>query len=212
MHTFSATGVIKEAWEIFKKRPWFLIWAVVLSGFLVNIASQVVTGVGTEIGDTGTFGAFLINLAINAFYGAGLIAFFVKAYDSIETVKLADLWCPTVFWNYLAATLLITAVVGIGFILLIIPGIIVAIMLYFTTYLVVDQGLGPIEAMKESKRITEGHRWDIAALIGLLILIVIAGVICLFVGIFVAIPVTLLATVAAYRKLEHKKGRVAVEA
>jgi uncharacterized membrane protein len=91
-------------------------------------------------------------------------------------------------------------------VLLIIPGIILALALYFTTYLIVDRKMGPIEALKESARITKGHRWELLVLSFLIVFVVLAGIICLFVGIFVAIPVTSLAMVAAYRKLETSSG------
>jgi uncharacterized membrane protein len=96
--------------------------------------------------------------------------------------------------------------IGIGFVLLIVPGIIAMLLFMFSTFIVIDRELGPIEAMKESMRITRGYRWPLLGLIALLMLIVLAGVIALFVGLLVAMPVTTLAFVHAYRVLSSAAG------
>jgi uncharacterized membrane protein len=44
-------------------------------------------------------------------------------------------------------------------VLLIVPGIIFGLMFMFSTFLVIDRELGPIEALKESNHITHGHKW-----------------------------------------------------
>jgi uncharacterized membrane protein len=76
----------------------------------------------------------------------------------------------------------------------------------FTTLIVIDKELGPIEAMKESMRIGRGYRWPLLGLIALLALIALAGVIALFVGLLVAMPVVTLAFVHAYRTLSGEGG------
>ena len=43
------------------------------------------------------------------------------------------------YWNAVLAALLVSVIVGIGFVLLIVPGIIIACKLAFTPYLVVDR-------------------------------------------------------------------------
>ena len=71
----------------------------------------------------------------------------------------------------------------------------------FATYLVVDRGAGPIEAIKESWRITKGHKWQLFLLMLTLILLNIAGIIAFVIGVLVTIPVTWLAVTHAYRAL-----------
>jgi uncharacterized membrane protein len=85
--------------------------------------------------------------------------------------------------------------------LLVVPGIIFALMFMFATFLMIDRGLGPIEAMKESHRITRGYKWSLFGFSLLLVLVNLAGLLALFVGIFVSAPVSLLAVTHAYRVL-----------
>ena len=90
------------------------------------------------------------------------------------------------YWNAVLASLLVFVIVGIGLILLIVPGIIFACKLAFTPYLVVDQKMEVIEAVKTSWSMTKGHAWKVF-LIGLLAIpICIAGLICLGVGIILS--------------------------
>jgi uncharacterized membrane protein len=80
----------------------------------------------------------------------------------------------------------VSIIVCIGFVLIIIPGIIFACKLAFTPYLVVDRKMDVIEAVKTSWRMTNGHAWKVF-LIGLLgIPIAIAGLICFGVGVIIA--------------------------
>ena len=87
--------------------------------------------------------------------------------------------------NYLhivLASLLTIALIMLGMIVLIIPGIIIACRLAFVSYLVMDRKLDPIVAVEESWRLTRGHGWTIFAMAILSFFIFIAGLIMLIVG------------------------------
>ncbi len=91
--------------------------------------------------------------------------------------------------NYLGivlAGLLVFALVGMGIILLIVPGIIIACRLAFVGYLVMDKNLDPIKAIEESWRLTRGYGWTIFGMAILSFFIIIAGLCVLFVGVFPA--------------------------
>lgn len=64
--------------------------------------------------------------------------------------------------------------VGAGFVLLIIPGIMFAVMFYVALPACVVERLGPIASMKRSMALTKGHRWKI---FGILILVALINVI-----------------------------------
>jgi hypothetical protein len=91
--------------------------------------------------------------------------------------------------NYLGivlANLLTVALVMLGFIMLVIPGIIVACRLAFVGYLVMDKGLDPITAVEESWKMTRGYGWTILGLAFLSFWIIIAGLCLIFVGVLPA--------------------------
>ena|SRR3989338_406176 len=208
METFSPTACVRFGWETFKKRPWFLIGAFLLVFIITGILNTIISRV---MGNEGVGGliSFLTNMIVQIFGSVGMVSLALSAHDSIENAKLADLWRPKFVLNYLVMSVLFFIAAAIGFILLVIPGIIVVLTLYFACYLIVDRSLGPIEAMKESARITKGHRLDLLVLLVLTLLINILGIIALLVGILVTIPMTFLAIAHSYRTLERMAGTAA---
>ena len=194
MQGIMVVPTIKAAWEIFLKRPFFLVGVILL----VLILSTIVNAIP---GDDGSFVLVIAALIVNVLIELGLIAFILKAHDDVSKVKLADLWHPKAFLAYLAVKIITAVAVLIGLVFLIIPGIILALMFIFATYLVVDTGKGPIEALKESARITKGHKWALFALMLALIGLNIIGMLALGVGLLISVPVSLLSIAHAYRVL-----------
>jgi uncharacterized membrane protein len=205
MNTFTAGSCIQFGWDTFKKRPWFFIGATLL--YLVVIA--VVVSLLNELIVQGGILAFIgtiARLAVQMLISMGVISFALKAHDDVEHVSIMDLWHPRPFWKYIGASLLFGLIFVVGLILVIIPGIIWGIMFGFAVYLVIDKNMWPIEALKESKRITYGYKWELFLLGILSFLVALLGIICLGVGLLVAYPVIIFANVHAYRVLSQRAG------
>ena len=78
----------------------------------------------------------------------GLIRIPLRLHDN-KGVGFTDVFsCFLLFFNYLFGAILYGLIIFVGIILLIIPGIIWAIKFQFYSYFIVDEGLGPIEALK----------------------------------------------------------------
>jgi hypothetical protein len=198
MKTLAVGELLRFGWDSFKKRPWFFIGVVLL----IVIISGIMEGFTPDpVRSVSDFVLAVIALVIGLLLEMGLVAFALKAHADVEKAEVKDLWHPQHFWQYAAVKILTGIIVVIGLVLLIVPGIIAALALIFATYLVIDKNLGPIEAIKESVRITKGHRWQLFLLALALIGINILGALALMVGLLVTIPVSLLAVAHAYRKL-----------
>lgn len=211
MVDFSIKSCIRFGWETFKKRAlFFLASGVVMAvlygtvSFLTGVLDSALSGSANQP----TFVGFIFNWLLSTLVGMGVTAFLLKAHDDPEGVEISNFWHPQSFLKYLGATILISAAVILGAILLIVPGIILALMFMFAAYIVIDRDRGPIEAMKESNRITKGYKWHLLGLGLALAGINILGFLALIVGLLVSIPVTYLATVHAYRVLEQKANAV----
>lgn len=204
---FHAGDMIRFGWEAFKKRPWFLIGALVITtivSYLVGFVSGLFGNEGLE-----SIAGFVINVAASILISMGTTALLLKAHDSVESVSYRELWHPQPFWSYLGVTIIFALATVVGFILLIIPGIIVFLAYQFGEYIVIDRNLGPVEALEESARITKGNRWELLWLFLMIIGINILGALALLVGLLVTVPVSWLAIVHAYRTLEHRASEVA---
>jgi uncharacterized membrane protein len=207
MSAFSIGDCIRFGWETFKKRPGILIGAFLLTALIPSLPSllvpgpEIVPGAPPPPPSGAQMVASLVSIVLSLFVTLGATTFALRAHDDIEGVRLADLWNPQPFWRFLGAELLTGIIVFIGFLLLVVPGIIAAIGLGFAPYSVIDRGKGPVEALKDSWHITKGHKGQLllfgVTLLGLNLL----GVIALVVGLLVTIPMTWLAVTHAYRAL-----------
>ncbi len=204
MNTFSIEAAFRFGWDTFKKRPGFFIGMTLI----ILVASWVTGFVIGMIGMKDNFLGGIINLAVTTLVDLGVVATMLKVYDSPESVTFADLWHPQSYLPYLGATILTAICVVVGLVLLVIPGIIAAVMLLFVKFLVVDRKLGPVEALKESARITKGHRMTLFLFVLAIAVINVIGALLLVVPLLVTIPISTLAMVYAYRTIAHKASEV----
>ncbi len=208
----STGSALRFGWETFKRRPWFFVGAslvILLISGAVNGFSDGIDRALSHASNEPTFLGSLISLALGNLVNMGATAFYLQAHDDPDNVSLAALWHPRPFWKFLGTSLLLGFAVAIGLILFIVPGVIFGLMFMFATFIVIERELGPIEAMKESGRITRGYKWQLLGFVAVLMLVNLLGVLALVVGLLVSIPVSTLAFVHIYRILAGKAGPAA---
>lgn len=114
------------------------------------------------------------------------------AWVNLKAVRGEPFRIQDMFFAYqritdiLLAYLLVGLIVGIGFILLIVPGIIFACRLAFVPYLIMDEKLEALEAIRKSWSMTKGKAGTIFLMGIASFFIIIGGVICLLVGVIPA--------------------------
>ena len=91
--------------------------------------------------------------------------------------------------------------IGIGTLLLIIPGLYLLVAYMFASYLVVDRRLDFWPAMELSRRTVNPRWFGYFAFVLLVVLLNLAGAIALGVGLLVTIPLSFCAVTAAYADL-----------
>jgi uncharacterized membrane protein len=140
-------------------------------------------------------------------YGADLL--YLRGIRD-EKMELAELFTgfKKNYLNIILAHLLHIAVIGIGFVFLIIPGIILACRLVFIPYLVMDKNLEPVAAMEKSWDMTRGHGWTVFGMALLAIPVFIAGLLCFLVGAFIAVMWISAAFATLYHALDLEENVV----
>lgn len=93
-------------------------------------------------------------------------------YNEILSLKDADLK-PTL-WKLFVTYIIYAVLLTILFILLIIPGIIFMVYWYVFVYVLLDQGLTNMAALKKSKELISGHWWKTFALV--VITVIVTGI------------------------------------
>jgi uncharacterized membrane protein len=222
MRTLSIGDCIRFGWETFKQRPGILIGAFALVMLIPAIPHILVPGPEAVPGQplpTPTLAqslATIVSAVLGVFATIGATTFSLRAHDNIAAVEIGDLWNPQPFWRFLGAEILGAIIIFFGLLLLIVPGIIAALGLGMVPFAVIDRGAGPIDALKESWRITKGHKGQLA-LLGLALLgLNLLGILALVVGLLVTVPITWLTITHAYRTLSaqsvHVEPRAALAA
>lgn len=190
--TFSNKAILKEARAILKEKLWPIIGQYILIVFGLGILFNVLFGRGAFIGS--------------------FITSFIMAKWALSYVKNGDFSFDQIFegvsfkhFVYFvgAAAIVALSIIG-GLILFIIPGIIFAVRLAFVRYIAAEKQMSPMEALRESKRITKGIRWKLFGFFSVLVLINIVGVLCLFVGVLYTAPLSIIATAVLYKKLSSQ--------
>lgn len=166
---------IKEnAKQKIKGNIWNLIWPLLVIGVLQSIISRI-CGVDPT---SSLVNVDLNNLDMNAITQSTNTSFSITSYvielifsiinvaylkyvlNFIRTGKFEFndiIDCIKTKWlNILIVSLITSIVIGLGFALLIVPGIILALGLSMASLIVIDTDLGPIDAIKKKLEYDEG--------------------------------------------------------
>lgn len=132
---------------------------------------------------------------------------FLKAVRG-ERVEIKDMFAvfQRNYWNAVVANVVVSVIVGMGFVMLIVPGIIFACRLAFVPYLVVDKQMDVMEALRVSWNMTRGYGGQIFLMGLMAFFIAIGGLICFIVGIFVSIMWIKASFAAMYYAVEQQDG------
>lgn len=198
---FSSEDALRFGWTTTKANLKPLL-AIGLVGAFLALLGQALSGEGPANGLRA-----LMLLAVQVLQVALTMVWIRVALNlhdgqRIEWTRLSGLLGN--FFTFLLAWVLYGLVVGVGFLLLIVPGVIWALKFGFSGFLVVDRRLDPIEAFRESSRLTEGLKGQLFGFALLLLGVNILGAIALGVGLFVTVPTTFIAAAYAFRKLQAR--------
>jgi len=111
------------------------------------------------------------------------------------------------FGQAFLASLVYGILIFIGFVCLIVPGVILAIMWLFVTPVLAETNLDFWTAMKASADLTKGYRWDLFCLVLACIPVMLLGLLCCCIGIVLAQAVAFTAFALAYRFLQARQGK-----
>jgi uncharacterized membrane protein len=192
-------------WGQMKKHFLYLFIISFIMGLLISPLSAGNASSGFSVGKIilQFFSAAVIFLVVTPIdYGAQYL-YLKMARDQVYQIgELFDGFKN--YLNIIIANLLVTALVALGFIMLVIPGIIVACRLCFVPYIIMDQKLDPIKAVEKSWQMTRGHGWKIFGIAMTAIPIFIAGLICMIVGVLFSIMWIHMAFASLYYSISAK--------
>jgi len=209
---FSIKESIKQGWEVFKNNKG--LWVATLAVFVLMILSgpkqefRYLNGMMLSYPSFGLIGIIACIALLVSKIGYTKLALKILDGESFEWPKALEVTFNThkVFWKYIGVSILYGLMTVLGFVLFIIPGFIFLAKYSMAAFLVIDNGSRPWAAMKESAALTKGSKWRILGLLLVTTIINILGAVALGIGLFITIPVTLIAYLHVYRKLLAAKA------
>ncbi|MBD2002060.1 MULTISPECIES: hypothetical protein [Cyanophyceae] len=188
-YTVKISEYIGSGWKTFKKNPGGFV-GFTLVAILINIAIAIVSqSVPLE-----SFISLLISGPLNA-------GFLIVAFKLLKNraTTFGDFFRG--FNNYLPlflVSLVSSVVIAIGFLLLIIPSIYLAVAYIFALPLVLEKKMSFWDGMELSRKLISKQWFSFLGFALVLVLLNLAGVLLLGVGLLVTIPISTCAIAAAY--------------
>lgn len=209
---FSAADAIGYGWKKFAANPvpWLLgaLAAIVVSaGFSgVNVSMDV----GASDADSLALGFSLIDFIVNV--AATIVSYLITAVlyrgalDEAEGRRFSfgDTFSRLPLGSVILTSLLIGIGVTIGLVLCVLPGIVFAFFSFFALLFVVDREESPVQAISSSFSLVGANLGNALLLALLCGLILVVGLCLCFVGLFVAVPVTTIATAYGYLRFQDR--------
>lgn len=150
---------------------------------------------------------------------AALIAFIYNIYSNMLLTKIAIAVPEGTFKldknlffsnktnviDFAGANILFMIITLVGFVLFVVPGVYFYIRLCMWNFIVVDENANPYIALQRSWDLTRGREWQIIKWALTAFGVWLLGLLCLLVGIVVAVPVTTYSSYYVYRKFKYGK-------
>ena len=197
---FSIEGSLGYGWSTFRANMGFFIPLALITFGVLAVAAIIVGVIAGATKGAGASAQILLQV-VQILVLMGWINITLK-YTRGESAVYGELFQPmSQFISFLITYVVYGVAVAVGFVLLIVPGIILHLRLQFAPYFLLDQKCGPIEALQKSWNATRGSAWSLFGLAVAIWFVNVLGLICLFVGLLATGPTSALAMADVYTKL-----------
>lgn len=167
--------LIRNAIDLFLQNPKLFIGIYIIPGILTFLVTMLVEfqeqlALTPSVAYVIAAVLWILVIVASIFMGIAMIQAVMNPSLSVMGAYRSS---TPFFWRYVILSILVTLAVFAGFLLLIIPGIIFSVWFAFSYYILIAEGTGGIDAMKQSKRMVSG-KWF--AVFGRLAVLVIVGI------------------------------------
>jgi hypothetical protein len=197
-HAFLVGDALRFGWRTTMKnlKPLLIIGGI---GAFLSLLHQALT----RYGQPGL--SWLLALAIEVVQ-VGVALAMVRVALKLHDGQPVDLERPGAlvgdFFTYLLTSVLYGLIVAGGLVLLLVPGVIWGLKYGFAPFAVADEKRDPVEALRESSRLTRGEKGRLFGFALALFGVNLLGVLALGIGLFVTIPTTVIAAAYVFRRLQ----------
>jgi len=208
---FNVTDAFNYGWKKFQENLGTILAAtaiLIIGGGALGAIWFLIVGAVSET-DSDTFTGFFSVTLLFFSLAWFLLGFLIQAavirgallITRGQRLELSHFLSTDNLGTVILASVLLALGTGVGYFLCFLPGVIFAFFSQFTLYYVVDKGMDAIEAIKASFGLVNRNLGSTVGLyIGVVIAVFIGALLC-GIGLLVTIPVALIATAYAYRRM-----------
>jgi predicted Zn finger-like uncharacterized protein len=195
-------------WRALKANGVFLV----TTAAMVAVLQFIPQAIGDQLRDSRPIVSGLVSAAawvFSQFLTLGLLSVVLKVCDGRITGYKEVFQQGRRFPAFIAGSLLYLGLCIIGCLLLIGPGIYWALTYQFYGFIIIEDAVGPLDAMKRSASLTRGFKWRLLAFWVLILLINILGAVPLGLGLLITVPVSMVSMAYVFRRLQGRAPRPA---
>jgi len=201
MRKFLLSDVLRVSWKGYISQIW-LLTGLIIGYVIVSLALNLffpspLQGIITMAGIT----LWLLSVVFSQLFLLGYTKNMFQALDGEEPQFTAYGQEARKIFTGLFAGLIYLVVFIVGLALLVLPGFYIAIRLQFFYASIIEEDTGIITSLKRSWEITKGQEVSLLILLLVEIALVVLGLICFIIGIFMAAPYIGLMNCYVFRKL-----------
>jgi predicted Ser/Thr protein kinase len=203
---------LSRGWALVRGDFWPIVGITALIVVLSFIAHSSGAVFSSGNGKTTAEGSVL-GILVGGPLAGGLYMFFLKRIrGQATTVDTAFCGFSNRFLHLFLGSFVSLALIVLGFICCILPGIYLGVAWTFTLPLIIDKGLDFWSAMELSRKTVTRHWWKFFGFVILLLLLRLAGLLVFLIGFFIAVPIFKASLMYAYEDLFGGVARTANQA
>lgn len=213
---FTIRDTIREAWEKTKGAKG-VIWAGSAVMYLVLLI--IVAGGALLVSSVASTPANLTQVISSVSFKTVAYVFSVLFTAGLLLMGMRKVAGETIHWKMIfkgfscagkiiSANILQFILVAIGFMLLVLPGIYLAVGYTMTIPLIVDRGLSPWQAMEMSRKAVHKIWWKVMGIFCLMLLIFVVSFIPVGIGFIWTWPMSLMVAGVMYKHLFGDKNKI----
>lgn len=190
----------------------FQVLAAVIRGILTTDPECVATGTSVSCTDGSGFFVALLASAVSSFLffvayqiiGAGIIRGSLGITEG-RSFEFTELFKTDKIGPVVVTSLISGAIIFVGTLLCVLPGIVASFMLSYALYFVIDQDMAPMQAITASFNLVKDNVGTALVWAVVAFAITLLGFLACGVGAIVSIPVAFIGTAYTYKKLTGRE-------
>ncbi len=195
--TLDFGAIFRESWTLLRTNATLVtkvFGVMVIFSLMSNALLAQTSGVIQAVLQLGSF-------ILQLLFGIGS-TYIVLAIAANKPVELSALWQFTdKLLNYLILMVIYSLLVTVGFLLLVIPGVVWATKYGLAPLIIAWKKMEAMEAMRLSAQMTDGYKLQLFIFYLIIVVMNILGAVAFMVGLLITAPLTYIASGVVFHKL-----------